>query len=277
MKKDNYLVIFIKSFIVGLGIIFPISASYLAIGLGIYKRILEDINSLKKSIKKDFRFLLTVSLGIVFSALVSCLLINFTLKKFPVATLLCFTGLIIGGVPELFKKTKKDYRVVNFMWMVLGILLLVGISFLKTNGEVVLQTNALGLSKIFGAGALAAGSMMIPGVSGSALLVIIGFYEPMLAIISETVKFTNLGTNIPIIAIFGIGMIVGVLIVSKLMGYFLEKHEIKTYFAVIGFVGASAINIIISLLDYTCGNVQIIIGLLLFILGFVLSFKFLKE
>ena len=277
MKKDNYLVIFIKSFIVGLGIIFPISASYLAIGLGIYKRLLDDINNLKTSIKKDFKFLMTVGVGIVFSALVSCLLVNFTLKKYPVATLLCFTGLIVGGIPELFKKTKKEYKLSNFMWMLFGIILLVGISFFKTESGVVLKTSALGLTKIFGAGALAAGSMMIPGVSGSALLVIIGFYEPMLAVISQTVKFTNLNTNILIIAIFGIGMITGILLISKLMGYFLENHETKTYFAVIGFVGASAINIIISLFEYSCGNMQIIIGLILFIIGFLLSFKFLKE
>lgn len=277
MKKDNYLIIFIKSFIVGLGIIFPISASYLAIGLGIYKRLLDDINNLKTSIKKDFKFLLTVAIGIVFSALVSCLLINFTLKKFPVATLLCFTGLIIGGIPELFKKTKKEYKLSNFIWLIIGILLLVGISFFKTESDVILQTTFVGLAKIFGAGALAAGSMMIPGVSGSALLVIIGFYEPMLAVISETVKFTNLNTNILIIAIFGIGMIVGILLISKLMGYFLEKHETKTYFVVIGFVGASAINIIISLFSYTGSTVQIVVGLLLFAIGFILSFKFLKE
>ncbi|MBR4231429.1 MAG: DUF368 domain-containing protein [Bacilli bacterium] len=277
MKKDNYLIIFIKSFIVGLGIIFPISASYLAIGLGIYKRLLDDINNLKTGIKKDFKFLLTFAIGIVFSALVSCLLINFTLKKFPVATLLCFTGLIIGGIPELFKKTKKEYKLSNFIWLIIGILLLVGISFFKTESDVILQTTFAGLAKIFGAGALAAGSMMIPGVSGSALLVIIGFYEPMLAVISETVKFTNLNTNILIIAIFGIGMIMGILLISKLMGYFLEKHETKTYFAVIGFVGASAINIIISLFGYTCSTVQIVIGLLLFAIGFILSFKFLKE
>ena len=277
MKKDNCFIIFLKSFVVGLGIIFPISASYLAIGLGLYKRILDDINDLKTSIKKDFKFLLSVAIGIVFSALVSCLLVNYTLKRFPVATLLCFTGLIVGGIPELFKKTNREYKVGNFIWMIAGICLLVGISFLKTSGDVVLTTNAIGLLKIFGAGALAAGTMMIPGVSGSAILVIIGFYEPMLAVISETVKFTNLGTNILIIAIFGIGMILGVLVVSKLMGYFLEKHETKTYFAVVGFVGASAINIIISLFSYSCGTTQIISGLLLMIVGFILSFKYLKE
>ena len=277
MKKDNYLVIFIKSFIVGLGIIFPISASYLAISLGIYKRILDDINSLKTSIKKDFKFLITVILGIIVSVLTSCVLVNFTLKKFPIATLLCFVGLIIGGIPELFKKTNKEYKLSNFIWMIFGIALLVGISFLSSDGSVVLKTNFFGLLKVFGAGALAAGSMMIPGVSGSALLVIIGYYEPMLAIVSQTLKFTNLNTNILIIAIFGIGMIFGILLVSKIMGYFLDKHEVKTYFAVIGFVGASVINIIISLFTYSVSTVQIIIGIILGVIGFILSFKFLKE
>ena len=277
MNRDNYIEIFIKSFIIGLGIIFPISASYLAIGLGLYRRILDDINTIKTSLFEDFRFLLTVALGIMCSAAVSCVLINYTLKMYPVPTLLCFIGLILGGIPELFGKTGRDYKPKNFAWMLLGIVLLVGISFFGKGGNAVLATSFFGLIKIFGAGALAAGTMMIPGVSGSAILVIIGFYEPMLEIISQTIKFSNLGTNILIIMFFGIGMIVGVFLVSKLMGYFLKNYEKETYFAVIGFVGASAINIFISLFSYSRSFMQLFIGLILAIGGFVLSFKYLKE
>ena len=277
MKKDNYLILFIKGFIIGLGIIFPISASYLAVGLGVYKRLLDDINNLFKCFKKEYKFLLSVGFGIVLSALVSCLLINYTLKLYPIATLLFFISLILGGMPLLFKKANKEKKPVNFIWTILGIILLVGISLLGSGKNVIITTDALGLLKVFGAGALAAGTMIIPGVSGSAILVIIGFYEPMLEIISNVVHFQNLNINILIILIFGIGMILGIFIVSKIMGYLLEKHEIKTYYAIIGFVGASIINIIITLFNYAFNIWEFIIGLILFGVGLWISHKYLKE
>lgn len=277
VKNDNNLVTFIKGFITGLGIIFPISASYLAVGLGIYKRLLDDINNLRKCLKKEWKFLLFIGLGIVLSAIVSCLLVNYTLKLYPIATLLFFIGLIAGGMPILFKKTNKEYKISNFMWTAIGIIVLVGISFLGRGGNVTITTDAMGYLKIFGAGALAAGTMIIPGVSGSAILVIIGFYEPMLDIIHDLVHFTNLGANIPIVLVFGIGMIVGVFIVSKIMGYLLDKFETKTYFAIVGFVGASIINLIINMFSYKFNVVEFIIGIVLFIIGYIVAFKFLKE
>ena len=87
--------LFIKGFIIGLGIIFPVSASVLAISMGIYKDILDYINDLWHSLKTNFRFILWLGLGIVASCIVSCLLLDYTLNKFPIATLLFFICLLL--------------------------------------------------------------------------------------------------------------------------------------------------------------------------------------
>ena len=158
-----------------------------------------------------------------------------------------------------------------------GILVLIGISFIGTGKSAVLTNDAIGFAKLFGAGALAAGTMMIPGVSGSAILVIIGYYEPMLGLISNIVHFNNLGSNMLMAIVFGIGMIIGIIIISKIMGYLLKKFEVKTYFAIIGFVSASVINIIISLFGYAFNLYELIVGLFLFAVGFIIAVKFLKE
>ena len=277
MKKESFITHFIKGFIIGLGIIFPISASYLAVGLGVYNRLLDDINDFKTAIKKDLVFLISTIFGIALSCLVSCLLINFTLKRYPIATLLFFCGLIVGGIPLLSKKTHKEYKFINFLMTILGILLLVGVSLISSGKSDILTFDAIGLVKLFGAGALAAGTMMIPGVSGSVILVIIGYYEPMLELISNIVHFTNFGHNFLMALIFGIGMIVGIIIISKIMGFLLKKHEVKTYFAIIGFVTASVINIFISLFEYTFNIYELLAGIILFAVGFIISFKYLKE
>ena len=277
MKKDNLFVTFIKGFIIGLGIIFPISASVLAIVMGIYKRILSVINNFFKCFKKEWKFIASLAMGVVASCIVSCLLLNFTLKKFPIATLLFFIGLILGGIPMLFKKTNREFKVSNVIFTILGIIILIGISLVSGSSDAVIKTNALGLLTLFGVGVIGAGSMIVPGVSGSVMLVILGYYEPLLEIISSLVKFQNLATNILIVGVFGIGMLVGVVLFSKIMEYFLDYFEIKTYFAIIGFVSASVINVVISMFNYSFNIVEFIVGIFLFMVGFVISFKYLKE
>jgi len=276
-NKDSFLVTFIKGFIIGLGIIFPISASVLAIVMGLYKRILKVINNFFKCFKKEFKFILALALGVVVSCIVSCLLLDFTLEKYPIATLLFFIGLIIGGIPMIFKKTDKDYRPSNFIFTLLGIAILVGISLISGGKTAEITTSLWGLVTLFLVGVVGAGSMIIPGVSGSVMLVILGYYEPLLEVISSLVKFQNLGTNILVVGVFGIGMLIGVVLFSKVMEYFLEKYEKKTYFAIIGFVSASVINVIISLFGYSFNVIELLIGLGLFGLGFLVSFKYLKE
>ncbi len=277
MKKDNWLVTFIKGFIIGLGIIFPISASGLAISLGVYEKLLNAINTLRKDVKKNLPFLIPIGLGIVISAAVSCILINYTYKKFPIATLLFFEGLIIGGFPLILKKTEKKYNLKNFIWFFIGITLLVGVSLISAGETVTLTYNATGYLKGALAGLIAGGTMIIPGVSGSLILVILGFYEPLLEIINNVIKFNNFGVNFLMAFCFGIGMLVGLFIISKVMNYFLNKHRIKTYFAVVGFVLASIINVAILICKNSFNTIEVIVGIVLLIIGFLLSFKFLKE
>ncbi|MBE6155223.1 MAG: DUF368 domain-containing protein [Firmicutes bacterium] len=277
MKKDGFLITFLRGFIIGLGIIFPISASVLAIVMGIYKKILNVVNNIFKCFKKEWKFILALGLGVVISCLVSCLLLNFTLKKFPIATLLFFVGLIIGGMPMLFKKTNRDFRVSNILFTLVGIGILTGLSFISSGNDAVIKTSAIGLLTLFGVGVVGAGSMIVPGVSGSVMLVILGYYEPLLEVISSLVKFEDLITNILIVGVFGAGMIVGVLLFSKIMEYFLDRFETKTYFAIIGFVSASIINVGLSLFGYSFNLIEFLVGLLLFVGGFVISFKYLKE
>lgn len=277
MKKENFLLTFLKGFIIGLGVIFPVSASVLAIVMGIYKKILKVINNILKCYKKEWKFIASLGLGIITSCIVSCLLLDFTLEKFPIATLLFFIGLIVGGIPMIYHKTNNELKFRNIIFTIIGILILVGISFVSAGREAVISTSLIGLITMFVVGVIGAGSMIVPGVSGSVMLVILGYYEPLLKVISELVKFQNVGTNILVAGVFGIGMIVGVLLVSKIMEYFLEKYEVKTYFAIIGFVCASVINVFVSLFGYAFSMAQIIVGGVLFILGFIISFKYLKE
>lgn len=275
-KKDNLFITFLQGFVIGFGIIFPISSSVLAMTMGIYERLLKIINNLFTSFKNEKGFLISFILGVVASAIVCCLILNITLNKFPVATLLFFVGLIIGGIQMIVKKTEKKITFPNVLCSIIGAAILLSLSFIGSGNDAVITTNLIGYLKVFGVGIVAAGSMIIPGVSGSAILIILGYYAPLLAIISDTMHFNNLGTNILIILVFGIGMLIGIFGMSKLMEYLLDKHKIKTYFAIVGFVFASIVNIIILIFGYKFKLIEFIFGMILFAVGYILSAKYLK-
>ncbi len=275
-KKDNLFITFLQGFVIGFGIIFPISSSVLAMTMGIYERLLKVINNLFTSFKKEKGFIISFALGVISSAIVCCLVLNITLKKFPVATLLFFVGLIVGGIQMIVKKTEKKITFANILFSIVGAAILISISFLGSGQDAIIVTDLMGYLKLFGVGIIAAGTMIIPGVSGSAILIILGYYAPLLAVISNTMHFKNLNTNIFIVLVFMIGMLIGIFGMSKLMEYLLDKHKIKTYFAIVGFVFASIINIIILIFGYKFKLLEFIIGMVLFLIGYLLSAKYLK-
>ena len=118
--------------------------------------------------------------------------------------------------------------------------------------------------------------MVIPGVSGSLVLMLLGYYYPIITTIKELTSFNNLGSNIPILGIFGVGVLVGIVLISKLIEFLFQKYETKTYFGVLGFIVASVLAIPISTMtsiDVTFTVVQVLIGLVFMALGCLVGYK----
>ena len=124
---------------------------------------------------------------------------------------------------------------------------------------------------LFLIGVLGAASMVLPGISGSFVLMLIGYYEPIMNSISEFTKLNNLTHNILILAMFGLGVLFGIIFMAKLIKILLEKYEIPMYMGIIGFVIASAISILVSVIGSSYGVLQIIIGVILMFVGIIAS------
>ena len=124
---------------------------------------------------------------------------------------------------------------------------------------------------------IAAGTMIIPGISGSLVLMLLGYYLPIVNKIKDLTHFNNLLDNILILMPFGIGVLVGIVLIAKLIEWLLKKYEKKTYFGVIGFIGASVLAIPISVyheIDKIVYDVpSIILGLICLIFGILLGNK----
>ena len=126
-----------------------------------------------------------------------------------------------------------------------------------------------------GVGILAAGTMVIPGVSGSLVLMLLGYYYPIIDTIKEFIHFHNFGTNFVVLSIFGIGILIGIILISKLFEYLFKKQETKTYFGVLGFIYASIIAIPYSALHNVkleFSMVEAALSVLLFVGGLVIAY-----
>lgn len=273
--KEKIVVIF-KGFIVGIANIIPgISGGTIALILGIYEQLIDILADFKKQIKKQYQFLILLAIGAVIGIAACSNLLSYCLAHYSVPTNLLFVGIVLGGLPMLFKHTKGHRRDwVNYLVLIISASLVILFDYLQVGDQVVSFSNMnLGsYLMLFIVGAIGASAMVIPGISGSFTLMLLGYYEPIIKAISDLTHFNNFGYNFIILFIFGIGIIVGIVGISKLIKYLLNKYEIKFYFGIIGFVLAS-IYVLISNMNFATDALQIMIGVLLLIGGLIGSKK----
>lgn len=274
--KDKILLV-LKGFLLGIANIIPgVSGGTLAITLGIYNDLIGAISHFFKNLKKNLKFLIPLGIGMVLAILLGSKVISLCLDKFPFPTTLFFIGLIVGGIPLLTKKIKgKKLKPVNAAAFLLPFSVVMLMTFLNEGNNVVNITNmnVLQIILLFLVGMVAAATMVIPGVSGSFVLMLLGYYKPIMATISNLTDFSLFWHNVLVLAPFGIGILVGIVGIAKLIEYLLKKHETATYYAIIGFVTSSVIGLAIGLIGGSTTTLQVLAGIVLFILSFVIGYK----
>lgn len=280
MKEKFFLIL--KGIVLGISFILPgVSGGVLSVVMGIYDKLIEAVSHFYESwasFKKYFNFLFFLGIGGIISVLVLTNVIEVALDKMPVITILIFVGLIVGGVPQLFNIIKKDVSFGNILLMFIGIGLLVIMS-VTTGGasNQIIDTSFISMLKMFGIGILASATIVIPGVSGSFLLMVMGYYEPLLKIINEITSLTNLYNNVVVMIPFGIGLVIGAIVIAKLIDFCLNKYPIKTYYVIIGFVVASIIEVFMSVFEYSYTLMTMIIGLILMVMSAVIVYIFFEK
>ena len=203
-------------------------------------------------------------------------LISFCLDKFPLPTTLFFVGLILGGVPLLTKKVrKKKVKKTNLGLFALTFSIVMLMFFMKSGNNLVNLANPnLLMYLILGlVGMIAAATMIIPGVSGSFVLMLLGFYEPIVNTVGDLTNFSNLGHNLLILVPFGLGVVLGMILIAKLIEYLFKKYEIPTYYAILGFVIASIITLVIGAFSTKIILAHILVGIITLAVGTLAGYK----
>lgn len=274
--KDK-IVLIIKGFFFGIANIIPgVSGGTMALTMGVYEDMIEVISHFFKDIKKSLGFVIPFGIGAVLSILLMSKLISAALVKFPFPTTLFFMGLIIGGIPLLTRKVKSEkVKPINILLFLMTFGLIVGMAFMK-DGNSVFDLGSLNIFSyilLFLVGMVAAATMVIPGVSGSFVLMLLGFYKPIVTTIGNLTDFSLLGHNISVLLPFGLGVLIGIVLVAKLIEFLFKKFEVSTYYAILGFIVASIFTLGITLFGVNISIIEVIIGIILFGIALVIGYK----
>ena len=231
------ILLVIKGFIMGIANIIPgVSGGTLALTLGIYEDFIGAISHFFRNIKKHVNFLLPIFVGILLSVITMSNVISTCFDQYPIPTTLFFMGLVIGGIPMLLKRvknTKEKKQVSSYVIALItfSIVMIMAFSeqiFGSGLGNVSFSNMAVfDYVILFFVGLIAAATMVIPGVSGSLVLMLLGYYLPIIGVLKELTKFENLGPNLLVAFVFGVGVLVGIVAISKVIEYLLEKFEAK--------------------------------------------------
>ena len=273
----NNIILMLKGAVFGVANIIPgVSGGTIALTMGVYEDFISSISNLLKKPKKSLKFLLPFGIGAALSILLMSKLISFCLDKFPLPTTLFFVGLILGGVPLLTKKVrKKKVKKTNLGLFALTFSIVMLMFFMKSGNNLVNLANPnLLMYLILGlVGMIAAATMIIPGVSGSFVLMLLGFYEPIVNTVGDLTNFSNLGHNLLILVPFGLGVVLGMILIAKLIEYLFKKYEIPTYYAILGFVIASIITLVIGAFSTKIILAHILVGIITLAVGTLAGYK----
>jgi len=237
-KKQGWLLRFFKGVIIALGFILPgVSGGVLAAILGIYERMLKFLANMRENFKENLLFFLPVAIGGVVGIGLLSAPLEYLLAHYNIIVLWGFSGAIIGTLPSLIKESTAKRGRDLWDYVTFFIALIGGFLFLYHLSDIfgVIPANFGGFVV---AGALIALGILIPGLSPSNLLLVMGLYDPML---DGFRSFDLTGTFFPI----AIGGLISILLFSKLMEYLLMHFHSRVYHFIIGLVFSSTALIIL--------------------------------
>lgn len=273
----------LKGILIGIANIIPgVSGGTMAVSMGIYDRLIHCISHPFKDLKNNLLFLFPIALGMGGAVIASAFGIDYLFETFPLQTNLLFIGLIMGSVPAIYEKVKQT--TVRPGYMLSAILffgIVVGMAAINgADGNLVqLETNFIGITKLFLVGVLASATMVIPGVSGSMMLLLLGYYNPILDMIKEFfgavigLEIAKIFEIMSILVPFGMGVLIGTVAIAKIIEVIFAKFPFYAYWAIIGLLFGSPIAI---LMVGTFGRVTfsgVSVGVLMLVSGLFIANK----
>ena len=270
MKVKEWFRKLVAGLAIGAGAAIPgVSGAAIAVIFHVYEDIIGAVNNFRKRFGWAIKVLIPILLGIVI-AVVACIIIFSYAFEYLMFVLICvFAGFLIGSFPGITDEVKGEKLNKKYILLiVIGALFVIALGVLN----VIAGLNHFSVKSLFEpqpvwwlylllipVGAVAAVALTVPGLSGSLILLILGFYRPLVDNVkdwaSEMIKqgdFTHTGALFGVLGCFAVGCLIGVVVVSKIMNILLKKWRKETFFAIIGFISGSILVLFFNsnIVDY---------------------------
>ena len=263
---------FIIGAVVGIASILPgVSGGLIAVLCGVYERLIEDISRLREKLFSDFRFLLALGLGLVFGMLACTLVLDYTLDAFALPCMAFFFGLIFAQIPEVYNFSREDGtepKPVHWIWAAVGFLMCVGLMMLNSEGTPVDvdDHSATNFLLFMLCGIVLAVSKIMPGISGSSLLIAMGMFEVTISSVAHLEMF--------FIVSLGIGLLIGLFGFAKVMDRCLKNYRKHTYMLILGLTLGSLMIILGEVFGMHPQMMDWVIVAVMIVAGVIVSYGF---
>ena len=281
----NYIKEILRGVFIGVANIIPgVSGGTIALSMGIYEKIISAINNIRKNFKESVKTLLPYIIGAVLGIVILSFVIEFCLDKFELPTLMAFVGLILGGLPPIIKRVENEKFKITHLFSFLLFAAIIIVPTLIANEftgtkEITFSFGSVIIMLVLGV--ISAGSMVIPGVSGSMMLMMLGYYDTILNTITTFIKaltsfdiatmLTCSGLLIP----FGIGVLLGIVVTAKIIEKLLNKYPNVTMWGIIALVVTSPFAILWGV-NLNINIIMLLSSAVTFVIGFMVAKKLSK-
>ena len=261
--KENNLLTFIKGFAVGATMIVPgVSGGTMAMILGIYDALIFALSNFHENPVRNFWYLFRFAIGAGAGLFVFVTPLSWLLEHYNVWVIYFFMGVVFGGIPMIAKKSGAErLSVKGVLYMILGT---AAVLFLAAIPQGTLVTAGSAMIMLL-TGIVSAAALILPGISISHFFLILGIYEEIL----KAMKDLEMKTLLPLAA----GGVIGIILFSKILNYFMEKYSKQTYLVILGFI----LGGLAKIFPGVPGGISLIPSLLLFFIGFGIMFQMKKK
>ena len=273
----------LRGVVIGVANIIPgVSGGTMMVSMGIYDTLIHCITHLFKEFKKSILTLLPYAIGMLAGILALASVISWGLENYPLPTNTLFIGLILGGLSPLLKKIdKKKINAAAVIAFVALFALIIWMGFQNKDSIQNADTIDMNIGQMLlmvVMGVIASGTMIIPGVSGSLVLMLLGYYKAATGALKTVASglvhfdFAALGQPLLMLIPFVVGIVLGIFGVAKAIEWLTSKYPTATYCGVLGLVVASPISLLIQTDMSGASFVIVLISIITFAAGFAGAF-----
>ena len=269
----DHLRSFINGVVTGIASILPgVSGGLILVLCGSYERLIEDISELRQKIRPEFFFLVAIASGLLVGMLACTLFLDWTLDRFAAPMMAFFFGLIVAQIPEVWKLTGYEkgskISVASIVCLAVGLGIIIALMVVNGGGRVVdTDDHSVGNMVLFAlCGIVLAVSKVMPGISGSSLLIALGLFEVTISSVAHLDMY--------FIAPLCVGLLIGLFGFAKVMDMCLKRFRTETYMLILGLTVGSLMIIIQELVNSSLDAAGWAVCIVMAVLGVIGSYAF---